>query len=233
MYITNNKGKKMKKIDITVMNQNGNSIFAYSNEEISPKNNGNQKKILGSGNLSSFTELHNELFNMAKSTFKGQEIEISINNKVYGVSSPDMNPLILSEDFPKNEIEKFSNTNIVNFKIEKTPIGMFKITREDGQNLYNLEDEKYLRDRNGFKSFNSEEDALDTLRYYFEEDESQNRYIVQQKDLTRVLVNGESFDEYRNRESINKPSSSLNQFLDSKQEVKAPVKKKVKTLKNN
>lgn len=223
----------MRQIDIKIMKQDGDSIFAYSNEEITPNNNGNQKRVLGSGRLSSFTELHNELFNMAKSTFKGEDIEILINNNVYGKSLSDMSPLILSSNFPKSEIEKYSNTNIVNFKIEKNQLGMFKITREDNANLYNLEEEKYVRDSNGYNSFHSKEETMDALKYYFEKDGSQNKYIVQQGDLTKVLVEGAAFDEYRNRKSINEQSPSLEQFLDSKQEIKEPDKKRTHHLKNN
>lgn len=193
----------MKQVKISVMKQDGNSLFAFSDEVVNPKKSGNKQRVLGNGALGSFTELNSELFNTAKTAFKGQDVEFIVNEYPFGTIKANQDKIEMSELFPRSEIEKFSNVNTVNFKIMKNPLGMYRLKREDEENLYTLEDEKYLRDRNGFTDFKTKEDMLDTLNYYFKEDPSQNTYTVQQKDLTKVLIEGELFDEFQNRRSLN------------------------------
>lgn len=200
---------KMKQVKINVMKQSGNSLFAFSDEIVSPKKATNKQKILGSGELSSLTELHNEMFNAAKQAFKGEDIEFIVNDNKYGAINANDDELVMSKAFPESEIEKLSNVNTVNFKIMKNPLGMYRLKREDEANLYSLEDEKYLRDTNGFSDFKTKEEMLDVLSYYYKNDEKQNTYTTQQKDKTKVLVEGELFDEFQNRQSLNKQMPNI------------------------
>ncbi len=199
----------MKQVKINVMKQSGNSLFAFSDEIVSPKKTANKQKILGSGELDSLTELHNEMFNAAKQAFKGEDVEFIVNDNKYGVIKANDEELIMSKDFPESEIEKLSNVNTVNFKIMKNPLGMYRLKREDEANLYGLETEKYLRDTNGFSDFKTKEEMLDVLSYYYKDDEKQNTYTTQQKDKTKVLVEGELFDEFQDRQSLNKQKPDI------------------------
>lgn len=194
----------MKQIRLKAIKQSGDSIFAFSNEIINPNKIGKNQKILGNGAIGSFSELHNEMFNAGKQTFGDVDVEIFLNDEKYGEMKAFDDKLEMSPDFPKSIIDKFTKENTVNFKIMKNPIGMYRLKREDEENLYHLENEKYLRDRNGYTDFATKEDMLNTLNYYYEEDAAQNAYTTKQKDRTKVLIEGELFDEFQNRKSLNK-----------------------------
>lgn len=207
--------KDMKQIDITLMKEQGDKLFAFSSNDIlSPRKQGQKQKTLGD-NLTSLTDFHKEIFNVAKSEmYKGQEIAFNVNGNLYAVSKPEYSGLLVNKNFPKEEIEKFSNRNNLDFKSETTMIGLFKAKRTDSVNLYNNEEEKYIRDKNGFTDFTSKEELIKAIEDYMENDPNQNSYHVQRKDLSVVSLDGEHINDYRDR----KPTVIKNKL---EQELKA------------
>lgn len=185
-----------KEIQVNLMKQSGDTLFAHLSEPL--KENDIKSKIIGSGNLKSFTEFHSELFNLAMKEFKGQDVEFVVNGHKYAETNEE--GFQVSESFPSKIIEDFSKKNTMNFAFEKSGTG-FKLRNTDDLNLYKLESETCVRDRNGYTEFSTKEDAMNALSYYFEEDPKQNTYNVSQQDFTKVFVDEDLTNEYRNRKS--------------------------------
>ncbi len=218
----------MKKIDINLMKQSGDTLFAHSSEEINFKAIGNKRKILGNGQIGSLTEFHSEIFNLAKSKeLKSEPVIFSVNGDVYAMSNPDYpQGLLVNNKFPKSEIERFSNRNEVNFKTEKDSLGMIRIKREDEENLYNLETEKYVRDSNGFTDYSTMEEVKEAINNYMIKDPNQNSYTIQRKDLSVISIDGEYFKEYRdaipqeNNMKNNLENKTINKLKNDNQKLK-------------
>lgn len=186
-----------KEINISLMKQEGNELFAFSDTHL--RDAGNKSKVVGSGNLTSLSEFHNELFNLSQTTFKDQEISFIVNNEVYANTTED--GLEVNPELSKGFIEKFAHKNLLEFEFEKTMIGMFKLKIKDDINLYKLEDERYIRDQNGYTDYATKEDALNSLDNFFKNDERQNHYFIKPQDFTQIKVDGELVNEYREKKS--------------------------------
>lgn len=206
-------------LNINLMKQSGDTLFAVADKAVELRKQGNQQKVLGSGYLGSLTEFDKELFNAAKSAFKGEDVVFNVNGNEYAKIGKDDNWIELSDKFPSSEIEKYSNTNRLELKVEKTQIGMFKLKAPEGFNLYQLEQENYIRDRNGYTEHATREDALAALDFYFKEDPKQNTYTIQKRDLTKVFIDNELINEFRDRKSLIFPdlnSSVTNELKEDK-----------------
>lgn len=190
-----------KEIKISLMRQQGDELFAFADSPL--KENDNRSKIIGSGHLKSFTEFHDELFNIALSTFKGQDVSFVVNGEHYANSTEqgiEVNP-----DLSKSFLDEFTDKNTINFEMEETLIGLYKLKVKDDVNLYKMEDETCIRDRNGYTEHTSKEDAMSALNFYFKEDEKRNTYTIREKDFTKVSIDGEIVDEFRNKKSTMHP----------------------------